>query len=248
LRTLCTLLVALLLLCSFAAAQAPSPQPGARTDVYHVLFAKSALGKAAQLENALKADRPGAPMPGHRLVLRHQEGDDWDYMVVEHLGTKATVEAAGTPVPPAVRDLFAWHTDTFVSGPSWDQFTRAMGTSADAVSKSGGSLYVVQVVNSAPGQRDALEKALATPPAPPSGGAAVPTQLVLLQHLEGGPWNFILITRYNSWQDFATDEAATSAAMNKSPGQGPWYQLRDVAPFHRDTLTDRVFPAAAPAQ
>jgi hypothetical protein len=83
-----------------------------------------------------------------------------------------------------------------------------------------------------------------------SGATNAPIpQLVVLQHLEGGPWNYVTVTRYNSWQDFATDEVATTSQMAKTPGQGGWYQLRDVAPFHRDTLTDRVFPAAtAPPQ
>jgi hypothetical protein len=248
LKTVCTILAVLALSSSFAFAQATpaqtSAQPGARTDVYHVMFTKTALGKAAQAEQALIKGLPGGSMPEHRLVLRHQEGDDWDYMVIQHLGPKATVEAAGTPIPPATRDLFAWHGDTFAAGPSWAEFARAMGIAPDAVSKSGGSVYVVQVANSAPGMRDELEKAVSTPRAPGGGAPPVPTETVVLQHLEGGPWNFITVTRYNSWQDFGKDEAATTEAMAKSPGQGQWYKLRDLAPFHRDTLTDRVYPPA----
>jgi hypothetical protein len=29
---------------------------------------------------------------------------------------------------------------------------------------------------------------------------------VLMQHLEGGPWTFLTIARYNSWEDFASGE------------------------------------------
>ena len=47
-------------------------------------------------ENLKKPD-PTSPMPGHTLVLRHQSGEPWDYVAIEHLGTKATVEAN----PPA---------------------------------------------------------------------------------------------------------------------------------------------------
>ena len=42
-------------------------------------------------------------MPGHFVVLRHQEGDAWDYVVITHLGIK-TVEAADNPAPPDKRD------------------------------------------------------------------------------------------------------------------------------------------------
>src|SRR5262249_41458392 len=69
---------------------------GKRTDVYHVHFTKAALGKAAQLGDWLKTPDPSNPMPDHFVVLRHQDGDAWDYVVITHMGPKATVEAAGT--------------------------------------------------------------------------------------------------------------------------------------------------------
>lgn len=244
-----TLTVFALLLC--ATAQNPPAAGGsaaARTDVYHVHFAKAAVGKAAQLGDALKTQLPGAPMPGHFIVLRHQQGDEWDYLVIEHLGTTATVKAAGSPTPPAVRDLYAWHGDTFVSGPSWAEFTRAMGLTPDAVGKTGSSVYVVAVLNAAPGQRDQLEKLVSSTSLPPGTPASVPQgDIVVLQHLEGAPWNFLTITRFNSWQDYATNEDASISAMQKTPGQGGWYDLRNYAAYHRDTITDRLVPAAAAA-
>ena len=68
---------------------------GKRTEVYHVHFTKAALGKAAQLGDWLKTPDSHNPMPDHFVVLRHQEGDAWDYVVITHLGPKASVEAAG---------------------------------------------------------------------------------------------------------------------------------------------------------
>src|SRR5215472_2011723 len=116
---------------------------GKRTDVYHVHFTKAALGKAVQLGDWLKTPDSNNPMPDHFIVLRHQDGDAWDYVVITHLGPKAAVEAAGTAVPPDKRDLSAWHTDTFANGPSWEEFTRAMGIDADSKSKTIGSVYSV---------------------------------------------------------------------------------------------------------
>ena len=109
---------------------------GKRTDVYHVHFAKAALGKAVQLGDWLKTPNPNDPMPNHFIVLRDQSGDVWDYVVITHLGPKATVEAAGTAVPPDKRDLSAWHNDTFVNGPSWEEFTKALGIDGDSASKT----------------------------------------------------------------------------------------------------------------
>src|SRR5213593_756782 len=71
-----------------AAAGEKSAAPagaGKRTDVYHVHFAKAALGKAVQLGDWLKTPDRTAPMPEHFIVLRHQDGDAWDYVVISHI-------------------------------------------------------------------------------------------------------------------------------------------------------------------
>jgi hypothetical protein len=229
------LLLALLLFVSISVAQnAPAP-PAARTDVYHVHFAKAALGKAAEEGEFLKTQAPGAPMKGHLIVLRHQDGEDWDYVVIEHLGTKATVEAAGTQVPPAMRDLSAWHVDTFVNGPSWREFSKAMGIDEASAAKTAGSVYVVSVYRAAPGHRDQLEKALSQTPA---GGTS--SGNVLMQHLEGGPWLYLTVARYNSWQDFATNEK--NSVPDTLKAGGGWLELRNHSTYHNDTLTDRIAP------
>ena len=209
---------------------------GKRTDVYHVHFTKAALGKAAQLGDWLKTPNPNEPMPDHFIVLRHQDGDAWDYAVITHLGPKATVEAAGTAVPPDKRDLSAWHNDTFVNGPSWEEFTKAMGIDGDSASKSSGSVYSVSYYRPAPGHREQLEKALSEAP----GANDTSAGNVLMQHLEGGPWTFLTIARYNSWDDFATGEKNSVAQTTKK--DSPWSRMRDHTDFHTDTLTDRISP------
>src|SRR5712691_1093057 len=99
----------------------------ARTEVYHVHFNHAAPGKASALADFLKPAGPNAPMPGHVLVLRHEDGAPWDYVAVQHMGPKATVEAAGNPRGAAMKTLSDWHDDTFVNGPSWAEFAKAMG-------------------------------------------------------------------------------------------------------------------------
>jgi hypothetical protein len=65
---------------------------------------------------------------------------------------------------------------------------------------------------------------------------------VLLQHLEGGPWTFLTIARYNSWSDFATNESNSVADAAK--GQGGWSTLREHISFLTDTACSRIFPRA----
>ena len=227
-----TLLLALLVCACISSAQNTSP---ARTDVYHVHFAKAALGKSAELAESLKTVDPGVPMSAHHLILRHQDGEDWDYAVIEHLGTKATVEAAGTAVPATVRDLYSWHTDTFVNGPSWPEFRKALGIDESSVAKSAGSVYVISVYRAAPGHRDQLEKALGQ-----TASGAMTSGNVLMQHLEGGPWQFLTVARYNSWQDFAT--GAKNGIADTFKAGGGWLALREHSTYHNDTLTDRIAP------
>ena len=226
------LLLATLLLVSAASAQ-NAPMMPARTDLYFVHFAKAALGKAAPMGDFLKAGNPNMPMAEHRIVLRHMDGDSWDYVSIQHLGAKATIEPSGNAAPPSARDTYDWHTDTYVNGPSWPEFAKALGLGSDA-SKTAGAAYVVSIYRYAPGHRDQLEKDINVPPV---AGDPVAGQ-VLLQHLDGAAWNFLMVVRYNSWEDFATGMKNTLPKGNS----GGWFSLRDHAAFHTDTLTDRIFP------
>lgn len=220
---------------SDTATPAESSVP-ARTDVYHVHFVKAALGKATQLADDLKAPDPQEPKPGHTMILRHQEGDAWDYAVIQHMGTTATV-AAARPTPAAsVRELSDWHNDTLVSGPSWAEFSKAMGIDESDKSKTKDSVYVISVYRPAAGHRDQLEKMLSAEPSPGDTTAGS----VLMRHLEGAPWTFLTIARYNSWQDFGKNESNSVATTSKN--EGGWFQLREHASYHTDTLADRLMP------
>lgn len=214
-----------------ASAQVPAqPASGPGVDVYHVQFAKATPGESAALAKALLAPDPTAPMPGHVVVLRHQLGDDWDYCIIEHLGTKATIDAAAQAAAanPA-RPVTAWHGDTFVAGPPWEEFARAMGVAAGAGDK-GASVYSVAAWRSAAGQREKLLQFLTQADA----NAKVPVGRVVLQHLEGGPWTYLAIERYNSWSDFGTAQGA-----NASDADG-WGEIRKYATYHHDTVAVRI--------
>jgi hypothetical protein len=232
LKGIYTVFLALLLSLSAAVAQNAPATPG-RTDVYYVHFAKATLGKAAQMGDFLKAGNPNMPMAEHRIVLRHEDGDSWDYVSIQHVGAKATVEPSGTPAPAAARDTYDWHTDTYVNGPAWPEFAKALGLGADAP-KTAGAVYIVSMYRYAPGHRDQLEKELSTPP---GTGDTVAGQ-VLMQHLDGAAWSFLAVVRYNSWEEYAKGQKATMPTGSS----GPWFSLRDHASFHTDTLADRIFP------
>jgi hypothetical protein len=214
-------------------APAAAQSAAAAGDVYHVHFTKAVPGQGAALAEALMKPDATRPMPDHFIVLRHQQGDDWDFCVIQHLGASATVDAKPSPVPPTA-PLSAWHTDTFVAGPPWPEFVKSMGLGG-ASGSTAGSVYVVGVWRAVAGHRSELEKVLREPE--PS---KVPVSRVVLPHLEGGPWQFMAVDRYNSWQDFATDQA--QSAPGGGPAAGGWSKIREHSSFHRDTLTDRIAP------
>ena len=46
---------------------------------------------------------------------------------------------------------------------------------------------------------------------PPNRAIDTSSGNVLMQHLEGAPWRYLTIARYNSWNDFATNESNSVA-------------------------------------
>jgi len=232
--------VSLLAITALVASTTASPQTppaaAAGTDVYHVMFTKAAPGQAAELAKVLMTPDKTNAMPDHFVVLRHQEGDDWDYMLIQHMGAKAEVVAT----PPAggvpARPLTAWHNDTFASGPAWGEFTRQMGIGGTA--NAAGQVYAIGVHRAVAGHRDQLLSALS---APVSASSKIQTGNLLLQHVEGGDWNFLTVTRYNSWQDLGAERAGLASEAASAPGG--WADIRQHSAFHRDTIVDRIFPA-----
>jgi hypothetical protein len=227
-------------LAPFAFAQTSSPASSgaaaSRTDLYHVHFANAAVGKAKDLAEELKKPAPDASGPDHMIVLRHEDGDSWDYCVITHLGTKATIEA-NRPAPASnLMALYAAHTDTYSSGPSWTDFAKQLGL--DDAAKSKASAFVVSIYRPVSGQREALDKFLNQAPNPAMDSWA---GRVVLQHLEGAAWTFVTIQRWNSWADYGKDNVASIAQLAKNPQAG-WFKLRDLASFHTDTLCDRLAP------
>jgi len=233
-------------LAPFAFAQSPSPassgspstaaSTSGRTDLYHVHFANAAVGKAKELGEELKKPAPNTPNADHFILLRHVDGDSWDYCMITHVGANATVEANRPPSSPTQAGLWAQHTDTFAAGPSWAEFTKQMGI--DDASKTSASAFAVSIYRPVPGQREALDKFLNEP-----ADRAIDSWVgrVTLQHLEGAAWGFVGIQRWNSWADYAKDNAAAIAQMGRNQ-QGGWFKLRELASFHTDTLCNRIAP------
>lgn len=217
---------------------AASSAPVKRTDVYSVTFMHAASGKASAMEEWAKKSDTNASMPGHTVVLRHECGSPWDFVAIQHIGAKATVDAAGNPQGAALRQLMDWHDDTFVNGPSWSDFAKAMGLDeSSGKPKNSTDVYVVSVYRPIAGQDDALEKFLSEPP---SASGDLAAGMVLLQHLEGGAWRFLSISRYKNYEDYGKSE--TTSVAQAAKGSGGWFRLRELTSFHNDTIVVPLAP------
>lgn len=225
-----------------SAAQTPTA-PAGGAELYHVHFVKAAPGKLVELIDAYvnaPADPQSSAPP---VILRHREGDDWNLLVLEPLGAQVTLRA----VPPSAdlqqfltrtRGLRAQHNDTFTIGPAWAEARKLVLGDERAESSGGtGGVYVVSVFRSLPGHRDQLEGVLR------KLAAEEPGRTLTLQHLEGASWEYLMISRYDSWTAFGESE-------QKLGGQAPGpaaLALGEHLAEHHDTVAERV-TRAAPAR
>lgn len=230
-----------------SSAQTPTPAaPPAQAqaggaELYHVHFVKAAPGKLVELIDAY-VNAPADPQaPAPPVILRHREGDDWNLLVVRPLGAEATLRA----VPPTAelqqfltrtRGLRALHNDTFAIGPPWAEARKLALGDERAESSGTGGVYVVSVMRALPGHRDQLEGVIRKLAAEDAGRALV------LQHLEGAPWEFVTITRYDSWTAFGESEQKGGG----QPGLAS-LSLGEHLAEHHDTVAERI-TRAVPAR
>jgi hypothetical protein len=212
---------------SNTSAQSQSQQAAA-SELYHIHIAKAAPGKLPQLIEAYNnSPAPEANEPQFRpIILRHREGSEWDLISITPLGRQVTISA---DVPPqAVQDYYQrvapltdWHTDTFVVGPSWAVVQKAL-----LVAK-GEPIYIVTDYRSLPGHRTQLRQVL------DRGAQETPDRNVLFAHVEGSSWNFLGITRYDSWAEMGAPPPQAPAG---TAVQDQGLAMREHLAAHHDTI------------
>jgi hypothetical protein len=205
-----------------ASAQASSAAGG--QELYHAHFVKAALGK---LDDLIAAYKAAAVPAGEQkpIILRHREGDDWDLLVLTPYGkAETTVTAAVSADMQALYAKFRAsserHTDSFVAGPKWSDASKVLGAT--------GGVYVVSLYRAANGHRDQLEESLKR-----LAAGDGPDRGITLRHVEGGPFDFMQISRYDSWNAIDAPVA----------GQAPMAQAMDLRQHmaeHHDTVCVRV--------
>jgi hypothetical protein len=209
-------------------------QPPAATgdvQIYHVSAFRAAPGHYDDVLKMLTA--PAADGPRHyAVVFRHVDGSAWDFMTVEHMGRTATIEAptaAQISAPPSrLSEIVAWHGDTFAWGPSLDEFRRALNLPATPSGAASTSVYTITDYMALPGHRGELLRVIDQIAKDSQG------QSVRLTHMEGAPWQFLLLTRSTSWRQFGEQRETPAQAAGSPPPVG--VQLRQHMTEHHDTV------------
>jgi hypothetical protein len=158
--------------------------------------------------------------------LRHREGDDWDLLVLAPYGkadttVNANVSADQRALYAKFRASSERHTDSFVAGPKWSDAGKMFGAT--------GGVYIVSLYRAANGHRDQLQESLKRIAASDRPGTSV-----TLEHVEGGPFDFLQISRYDTWNDIDGPASDQAAAMAQS------LDLRQHMAEHHDTICVRV--------
>ena len=229
------------------ATQAPAAAgQAAMQELYHVHFVKAAPGKISELVTAYREMPVAEGEPAPPLIFRHLQGDDWDLLVLTPLGKEETLRTTATPeqqrVTERLRGLRMQHGDTFTAGPAWPELRAALvgegsGQATGTAGGASGPVYTVTTYRSLPGHRDQLADTLGRIT------ALYPDRRTILQHVEGAPWEFVVISRYDSWSALGDDQAMPAEKL-RSQGfastEAISLELRQHVAEHRDTIAQMV--------
>lgn len=238
------------------ASPKPPAEPAVLADTfaYRAVFYRAAPGHLLELIELLKARvrtsrAAGEPEP---LLARHSQGDHWDLLYLQPIGTVSAFHdaarqgrwaraASGSGLPEAefarqAEQLVAWREELFVAGPELGEFQQR---------NVGAGFYHLEVFLALAGQREALHRQRLMEN---DFLAAIgrPTNHVFTR-LGGAAWDLFTLGYYQNLQHYATpttatseqEEAAAKAAGFESRNHIGSY-LRTFLASHHDTLLGRV--------
>ena len=185
---------------------------------------------------------PAPPNGKGPMIFRHESGDDWDLLVIYSQGAQTHIDAnpAYTDAQRKLRERvmgdYIWHTDTYATGPALADVEKALDLPKDST----GGLYLVGEYTALNGHVRQLDDILTRDMASARAGGAV-----RFDHVQGAPWDFLVLYRYASWQDYAaaeTDPGADDAARKQGFKDSTQvaFALREHMAAHHDTFVGRI--------
>lgn len=227
--------IAVVLAVAFA-AEAGAQTPLTGDVLYRVTWLRAGPGRLQDLVAHMKAVASKRSGPSRPLVIRHSQGDQWDFMVLAPVDSYAahfaSADAASSRAPA---ELVAWQEDEFVRGPDvWkiEGFESAR-------------LFHVEMFNALAGKSPELirEREMEN-----AYLAAVgrPVNAIFRREL-GASWDVFTVGAYRDWRHYAERDliaperaaaAAKAAGFASDEAVGPY--MRSLINTHHDTLATRV--------
>ncbi|HEV8195772.1 MAG TPA: hypothetical protein VGP87_03945 [Gemmatimonadales bacterium] len=214
-----------LLLC-LAVAQPPA-------EAYRALFVRAAPGRLVELVDLVKARRDSAPAGTRPVLLRHAQGDQWDLVLLQPIGSLSRYFAVDHSGPDPLWDrLVAWQEELFASGPPLEEFQATAGRAG---------YFHLEIFVALAGERDSLraERAMENVFLKAVGK---PGNFVFTR-LAGASWDLFTVGFYRDLQDYAAptgrtpeqeEAAARAAGFVSREAIGPY--LRRFINGHHDTI------------
>jgi hypothetical protein len=213
--------------------------------VYRAAFLQAAPGRLRELVAAVRDhqgsyDRAGLPRP---LVGRHTQGDRWDLLIVEPVGSVAAwadsdrrKRLATAALEQRIEPLVAWQEELLVTGPPLAEFQRR---------NEAAGFYHLEIFQGLAGKRDSLfrERLMEDDFSRRIGR---PDNLVFVR-LAGASWDMFTVGFYRDLAHYAVpsgltveqeEAAAQAAGFAARDDIGPY--LRRFIALHHDTLLNRV--------
>lgn len=218
-------------------AAAAGAQPPLAGDVlYRVTWLRAGPGRLLDLVAHMKQAAARGSGPSRSLVIRHSQGDQWDFMVLAPAGSYGAHFASPDAVLPlAPAELVAWQEDEFVRGPDiWkiDGFESAR-------------LFHVEMFNALAGRTAELVREREMENAY-LGAVGRPVNAIFRREL-GASWDVFTIGAYRDWRHYGERDliaperaaaAAKAAGFASDEAIGPY--MRSLINTHHDTLALRV--------
>ena len=215
--------------------------------LYRVTLAQAAPGKLTEAIDLYRQEAAATSAAGDEapLWMRHSQGDIWDLMILQPMGSYAQFfsaermaarSRAEQPFASRLKDDIAWQEDLFCAGPALGDLRQAFAQ---------GSFFHVEMFHALPGQFAALlreremENAYAR-------GVKQPENFIFVRD-QGASWDLFTIGVFRDLKHYAESanltpqqqEAAAKAAGFESASQiGPY--LRRFISSHHDTLAVAV--------
>jgi len=233
------------LIAGYKRAPVPAGEPGPPLIFRHLqgddwdLLVLTPLGKEETLRPGLDAEQQKWTLQMRGLRMQHGDtftsGPAWSEARAALAGSgTVSASAAGT-------GSTAGATGTAGAGTSGGAGSSATagtgGTGSMAINVPQGTVYTITTYRSLPGHRDQLADTLGRV------AALFPDRRTILQHVEGAPWEFVLIQRFDSWNALGQEDVAPAdrlRAQGFANTEAIGLELRQHAAEHRDTIAQLV--------